>query len=42
MVIDSGKLTYTWDKEPPFITTRKELKKDTAREEWENLIAQGW
>ena len=24
------------------MTTRKELKKDTFKEEWEKLIAQGW
>ena len=24
------------------MTTRKELKKDPAREEWKKLIAQGW
>ena len=29
-------------KEPPVITTREELKKDAAREEWKKLIAQGW
>ena len=37
-----GKVTSTWDKEIPFMTTRKELKKDPAREEWKKLIAQGW
>ena len=29
-------------KEPPVMTTREELKKDAAREEWKKLIAQGW
>jgi len=29
-------------KEPPVITTRKELKKEIDREEWKKLIAQGW
>ena len=24
------------------MTTRKELKKEAAREEWKKLIAQGW
>ena len=24
------------------MTTKEELKKDLAREEWEKLIAQGW
>ena len=33
MFIDSGKVTSTWGKEPPLLTTREELKK---------LIAQGW
>ena len=42
MFIDSGKVISTQGKEPPFITTKKELKKYAAREEWEKLIAQGW
>ena len=42
MFIDSGKVTSTQGKEPPFITTKKELKKYAAREEWEKLIAKGW
>ena len=42
MFIDSGKVISTWGKEPPVITTREELKKEVAREEWEKLIAQGW
>ena len=42
MFIDSGKVTSTWGKEPPVMTTRKELKKEAAREEWKKLIAQGW
>ena len=42
MFNDSGKFTCIWCKEPPFITTREELKKDAAREEWKNIITQGW
>ena len=42
MFIDSGKVTSTWGKEPPVMTTREELKKVEAREEWKKLIAQGW
>ena len=42
MFIDSGKGSSTWGKEPPVMTTREELKKDAAREEWKKLIAQGW
>ena len=42
MFMDSGKITSTWSKETPVITTREELKKDVARKEWKNLIAQGW
>ena len=42
MFIDFGKITSKWGKETPFITTREELKKDVAREEWKKLIAQGW
>ena len=39
--IDSGKVTSTYkgSKNHLFITTRKELKKDAAREEWKKLIA---
>ena len=33
MFIDSGKVTSTWSKDKPLITTREELKKDAAREE---------
>ena len=42
MFIDFGKVTATWGKELPVMTTREELKKDAAREEWKKLIAQGW
>ena len=42
MFIDSGKVTSTWGKEPPVMTTREELKKEAAREEWEKYITQGW
>ena len=42
MFVDSGKVTSTWGKEPPVMTTREELKKELAREIWEKLIAQGW
>ena len=42
MFIDSGKVTSTWSKELPFMTTREELKKEAAREEWKNLIAKVW
>ena len=41
MFIDSWKVTSKWGKEPPFMKTKKELKKDSAREEWKKLIAQG-
>ena len=37
-----GGFNYKWGKEPTFIKTREELKKDAAREEWKKLIAQGW
>ena len=40
--IDSGKVTSIWGKEPPIMTSREELKKEAAREEWKKLIAQGW
>ena len=42
MFIDYGKVISKQGKEPPFITTKKELKKYAAREEWEKLISQGW
>ena len=42
MFIDSGKVTSTWGKEPPVMTSREELKKEAAREEWKKLIALGW
>ena len=42
MFIDSGKVISTWGKEPPVMTTREELKKEVAREEWKKLISQGW
>ena len=42
MFFDSGKVTSKQGKELPFITTKKELKKYAAREEWKKLIAQGW
>ena len=42
MFIDTGRVTSSWVKESPAITTREELKKDAAREEWKKLIAQDW
>ena len=41
MFIDSGKVTSTWGKEPPLMTTREELKKDAAREEWNKINCSG-
>ena len=40
MFIDTEEVTSTWVKESPAITTREDLNKDTAREEWKKLIAQ--
>ena len=34
MFIYSEKVTYSWGKEPPVMTSKEELKKDPAREEW--------
>ena len=42
MFIHSGKVISTQGKEPPLVTTKKELKKYASREEWKKLIAQGW
>ena len=39
MFIDSGKVLSMWGQEPPVMTTREELKKEAAREEWKKLIA---
>ena len=36
-----GRLTSTWGKEPPVITTRKELKKDTFKEEQKKINCSG-
>ena len=32
MLIDSGKVSSTWGKEPPVMTTREELNKDASGE----------
>ena len=40
--IDSGKIIGIFGKEPPFMTTREELKIDKAREEYKKLLSQGW
>ena len=40
--IDSGRILGVLGKEPPIMTTREALNVDTARDEWEKLIAQGW
>ncbi len=42
MFIYSEKVTSRWGKKPPVMTTREELNKDAAGEEWKKLIAQGW
>ncbi len=42
MFIDSGKIVGVLGREAPLMTTREELKVDTARDVWEKLIAQGW
>ncbi len=41
MFVDSGKVSSIWGEELPVMTSRKELKKEVTREEWEKLIAQG-
>ena len=40
--IDSGRILGVLGKEPPLMKTREELKVDKAREEWKELIRQGW
>ena len=42
LFIDSGRIIGVFGKEPPLITTRKELRIDEARDEWQKIIAQGW
>ena len=42
MLIYSGKVFYTCSLEPPVKTIREELKKNTARKEFKNLITQRW
>jgi len=42
MLFDSWKVIYTWSQEPAVITTREELKENAGREEFKNLITQGW
>ena len=42
MFIDSGKIVGVLGQQPPVMTTREELKIEQAREEWKNLLAQGW
>ena len=34
--IDSGRILGVLGKEPPFMTTREELKVDKARDEWKS------
>ena len=38
MSIDSRKVSSIWGEEPTVMTSRKELKKEAAREEWEKLL----
>ena len=42
MLFDSWKVIYIWRLEPAVITTREELKENAGREEFKNLITQGW
>ena len=42
MLFDSWKVIYSWSQERAVITTRKELKENAGREEFKNLITQGW
>ena len=42
MLIDSGRIYGVLGNKPPLLTTREELKVDSAKDEWKKLIAQGW
>ena len=39
--IDSGKISNAYVQQPSVILKRKELKINTAREEWKKLLAKG-
>ena len=41
MFIDPGKVTSTWGKEPPVMTTRVELKKEAAKRRMEKNNCSG-
>ena len=41
MFVVSGQVTSTCEKKPPIMPTRKELKKDAAREEWKKINCSG-
>ena len=40
MFIDFRRVTSTWSKETPFMTTWEELKKEAAKKELKKLMAQ--
>ena len=42
MFIDSERIYGVLGNKPPLLTTREELKVDSARDEWKKLISQGW
>jgi hypothetical protein len=42
MFIDYGRIPGVLGKEPPLMTTRKELNVYKATDIWKQLIAQGW
>ena len=42
MFIDSGRIYGVLGNKPPLLTTREELKVDSARDEWKKLISKGW
>tara|TARA_B100000945_G_scaffold223593_1_gene180642 strand:+ start:240 stop:488 length:249 start_codon:yes stop_codon:yes gene_type:complete len=42
MFIDSGIITGIYGDEPPLMKTRREVKVEDARKEWQILITEGW
>ena len=40
--IDSGRIIDVLGNEPALMTTREELKVDSAKDEWKKLISKGW
>ena len=42
MFVDRGIVVGVWGDKPPLVKTRKEIKIETARKEYQQLITLGW